>query len=429
MSRASGEPLRASIIAGCIVSRDAISNIARQQADALSMPLAGGPTADVRLFTMGGNVSDSRIVEVPSAAAIIADAHFQSSDIIVFHFGIRYPAFDAILLAPRTAHSIGYYHGITPPALLNETERTTLAESFCQANNLFAADRVQTTSLYIQKELESFGLASERITRVAPAVSFQPIPRRPVKPGRPLRFLYVGRFVASKGISDLMAAFAKFASRNADAVLDLAGSTAWCDPEYLAHLRELAKSPLLRNRVRFHHDLSASELARRYAEADVFVFPSYHEGFGVPIVEALMSGCYVICSDAGASPETAGGLGRVFPTGDVASLATRFAQVEWAWQRGVRPTAMGLLTAEEWGRQAREYASDFSQSAYEDRFRTAVFSGLRRYPTGVAKYLANKRWQLLDDLPAALGKRDDEPAICRTFREGFASPKGEQRAA
>ena len=428
MSRASGEPLRASIVAGCIVSRDAISNIARQQADALSMPLNGGPTADVKLFTMGGNVVDSRIVEVPSAAAIVADAHFQSSDIIVFHFGIRYPAFDAILLAPRTSHVIGYYHGITPPALLNPTEHPTLAESFCQANELFAADRVQTTSRYIQKELESFGLPADRITRIAPAISFQPVPRRPVKVGQPLRFLYVGRFVASKGISDLMAAFAKFAARNADATLDLAGSTAWCDPEYLAHLRELAKSPLLCNRVRFHHDLSANELARHYAEADVFVFPSHHEGFGVPIVEALTSGCYVICSDAGASPETAGGLGRVFPTGDIAALAIRLSQIEWAWERGVRPTASGLLTAEEWAKQAREYAAYFSQAAYEDRFRTAVFSGLARYPTGVAKYLTDKRLQLLGDLPN-VGTPDSEPSIYRTFRDGFAPTKVERRAA
>ena len=90
---------------------------------------------------------------------------------------------------------------------------------------------------------------------------------------------------------------------------------------------------------------------------------------------------------------------------------------------------MGLLTTEEWARQAREYAADFTQAAYEDRFRTAVFSGLARYPTGVAKYLANKRLQLLDDVPGAVGKRVDEPAIYRTFREGFAPPKGESRAA
>lgn len=49
-----------------------------------------------------------------------------------------------------------------------------------------------------------------------------------------------------------------------------------------------------------------SELQAIYQKASVFVFPSYYEGFGLPIVEALLSGVPVVCSDTSAMPEAAG---------------------------------------------------------------------------------------------------------------------------
>ena len=46
---------------------------------------------------------------------------------------------------------------------------------------------------------------------------------------------------------------------------------------------------------------------RFYRAADVFVYPSFNETFGLPILEAMACGCPVVTSDASAMPETAGG--------------------------------------------------------------------------------------------------------------------------
>src|SRR5205823_4133199 len=101
--------------------------------------------------------------------------------------------------------------------------------------------------------------------------------------------------------------------------LDLLGSGTFSDQPYLARLREFVAARGLGAAVHFHLDADDAELARLLAEADALVIPSFHEGFCVPVIEAMASGCFVVCSDAGALPETSGGLGRLFPAGDAAA--------------------------------------------------------------------------------------------------------------
>jgi glycosyltransferase involved in cell wall biosynthesis len=399
-------PIRVAIITGCVVPRDAVSNITLQQADALGRPArVGGPRADVRIYCHGSPLIDSRLRIIPDATALAADSFFGSADLIIFHYAIRYPAFDAIHVATRTARVLAYYHGITPPSVCGPADRAITAESYRQANHLLAADTVLTTSRHLAGELLGYGVTADRTAVVPPAVSFAPSSRPPY--AGPPRFLYVGRFVRPKGVADLLEAFRLFAPSHPGTTLDLAGSTIFSDAGYLAGLRAAADSPELRGRVTFDLDLPADRLAERFARADVFVLPSYHEGFGVPIVEALTAGCYVVCSDAGASPETAGGLGLTFRAGDVLDLCGCLERVAAAWAAGERPTAAALLPAVEWHRRAAEYAATFDRSAFEDRFRAAVFGGVRRLPAGLREYFTEARDRALGGVTAVPSVTDD----------------------
>jgi glycosyltransferase involved in cell wall biosynthesis len=72
--------------------------------------------------------------------------------------------------------------------------------------------------------------------------------------------------------------------------------------------------------VRVELDLPDDALRDRYGAASVFVSTSRHEGFCVPVVEAIASGCRVVSTDAGALPETVGPCGALVPVGDIGAL-------------------------------------------------------------------------------------------------------------
>jgi glycosyltransferase involved in cell wall biosynthesis len=68
-------------------------------------------------------------------------------------------------------------------------------------------------------------------------------------------------------------------------------------------------------------DASADRLAALYDESDVFVMPSHHEGFCVPVIEAAIRGLPVVATSAGALPETVGVEASLLAPGDVGALA------------------------------------------------------------------------------------------------------------
>ncbi len=170
------ESLVVSLVVGCVVERDAISNICRQQMDAIAnWARARGIPLQIRLYALHTDVSDSRIFRVPNVLSLVADDHFQRSDVVLFHFGIYYELFDAIQLAPRTARTAVYYHGITPPFLFpdDEKQRTIQHQSYRQAVNLRAADLVFATSSFLIDDLRAnLGIPYERMIRVPPCAVF-----------------------------------------------------------------------------------------------------------------------------------------------------------------------------------------------------------------------------------------------------------------
>ncbi len=135
--------------------------------------------------------------------------------------------------------------------------------------------------------------------------------------GRPFTIGYAGRLVASKGLSDLLAAVRRL---QPPVELTLIG-----DGELRA---QLDGQPIPGSRVRVLAGLSHDRMAQGYAQLDVLVLPSrttptWKEQFGRVIVEALWCGVPVVGSDSGEIPWliglTEGGL--IFPEGDHVALA------------------------------------------------------------------------------------------------------------
>jgi glycosyltransferase involved in cell wall biosynthesis len=93
------------------------------------------------------------------------------------------------------------------------------------------------------------------------------------------------------------------------------------DENYLAQLHALAADLGITDDLVFVGGISIDQTVRFYRAADVFVYPSLNETFGLPILEAMACGCPVVTSDASAMPETAGGAAVLADPTDPASIA------------------------------------------------------------------------------------------------------------
>ncbi len=119
--------------------------------------------------------------------------------------------------------------------------------------------------------------------------------------------LFVGRIAPNKCHHDLLLALAMLSRTRPNARLVFVGDPA--SLAYLNSLKMLAKQLGVQDRVLFAGKVSAEELLRCYRLADVFVSASEHEGFGVPLVEAMACGLPIVAYGAAAVAETVEGAG------------------------------------------------------------------------------------------------------------------------
>lgn len=120
--------------------------------------------------------------------------------------------------------------------------------------------------------------------------------------------LFVGRWDERKNVPALIHAFERIAD-TIPHTLVIAGRPA--DKE--SDVKSLAKKSPVANRISFQEDVPYAKLPHLYANADVFVFPSIIEGWGLPPLEALACGTPTIVSDGAPMPEVVGDVGIVVP--------------------------------------------------------------------------------------------------------------------
>ena len=178
--------------------------------------------------------------------------------------------------------------------------------------------------------------------------------------------LWVGSLEPRKNVGVLVSAFARLLAAEPDLPhrLVLVGPSGWLD----ADLLPAADQRALGDRLVRIGLLEEVELRSVYAGADLFAFPSRHEGFGLPVLEAMAQGTPVVCGDIPALREVSGGAARLVPPGDVdaweAALrellvdragrtaledAGRLRASQFGWERSVRATRAVYAEAMELG--------------------------------------------------------------------------------
>jgi len=232
------------------------------------------------------------------------------------------------------------YHNITPAhffAGLNdharrysEIGREQLAE-FAKVSELGIAD-----SEYNRKELLRVGFAKTAVVPIIvdwSAFDVEPDPAvmRELSDER-TDILAVGQILPQKAVHKVVEAFAKYRESDRTARLWLVGSHAMSEA-YLGQVREAIKANGLERAVTLTGSVPMAALVAYYRGATALVTLSEHEGFCVPLLEAMRSGLPIVASDAGAIPDTLGDAGILLSDTSPDTVAA-------ALERAVRDAAL-----------------------------------------------------------------------------------------
>lgn len=251
------------------------------------------------------------------------------AELIIYHLGIGSPLVDLFLAEPSKRAVL--YHNITPPRFFEGWDPPVVEAVRRGYADLERCAAVATLGIgvseYNRDALRRAGFAKTELLPipVEPPALTQPM-QTPLaqqlaerrKGGR--IWLFVGRFVPNKCQADVVRAFAAYRRAvDPQATLLLVGSR--FTGSYQDAVMELAGQIGVGDAVIAPGAVSEGDLASCYQAADVFVCLSEHEGFCVPLVEAMHHQLPVVAYAAGAVPETLGGAGVLLSEKDPVLVA------------------------------------------------------------------------------------------------------------
>jgi len=163
--------------------------------------------------------------------------------------------------------------------------------------------------------------------------------------------LFVSSLWRYKNCEGLLRAWALAGAQVADRQLVfVGGGTA----QYVARLQSLAAELGIGPDVLFVGKVPNPEIPVFYHAADVLVYPSFNETFGLPILEAMACGCPVVTSDVSAMPEIAGGAAQLCDPHDPASIAKAIGEAIAPERDRLRAAGLRRAAQFTWGRTAAQ---------------------------------------------------------------------------
>lgn len=238
-------------------------------------------------------------------------------DVTVYHYGIASPATERF--TNSKARKVLIYHNITPAeyydgyddtvAVLLREARTELQAVARQADAVWADSRFNASELESKKypDVRVFELPFTR-----ESLDLAPDPEILNRIMAPLAtLLFVGRMAPNKRLEDLFEAFAWYHKTiNPQSRLLVVGSNRSC-PRYYAMLRMLVGDLVMPN-ICLEGFASQAGLCAYYQVSDLYISASEHEGYCLPLLEAMYKGLPVISRNAGGVPEAMGGAGVLY---------------------------------------------------------------------------------------------------------------------
>lgn len=324
---------------------------------------------DARVYAESSDLQDPKIWPLSE----IDDFLKEPDDLLIYHHSIGWNP--ALGLQGLKCKTVIKYHNITPPSFFSgisawHEEKCREGREQLQAIVDAGCDLYLSDSVYNQQELLAAGADKSKSFVVPP---FHEIDRLQsldadldtldrYRDGRAI-VLSVSRVAPHKGHADLIEAFASYHHyHNPNSRLLIVGPEEEAFAAHSQRLREMAQFLLVENAVSFTGEISDSALRACYLLASVFVSPSKHEGFCLPLVEAMAAKVPIVSYDSAALPETVGAAGIVLQDRDAELMAESINLL-------VKDEAMNVQLGIE-GR--RRYERHFATGSIETKFLRAL---------------------------------------------------------
>ena len=289
------------------------------------------------------------------------------TDMLLLHFSMGHEVFDQLVKLP--ARKVLVYHNVTPPEFftgLNDHAAVHARLGLRQLAGLAAyVDLAVGVSDFDTHDLGEIGFTN--VTTVPILIDWSLYDTAPdesvlaAMSSKRTRILFVGRISPNKRQDELIRMIAYYrACIDPEAQLYLVGSYR-DQPQYHARCTALRDALDLQSAVFFTGPVSTAALVAYYRRASVFCSMSEHEGFGVPLLEAMHFGLPVVAFDAAAVGETLDGGGLKLPRKDPAEVAETCALVVERRELRDRLIASG-----------RRRAQDFATEAVAQRTKEAL---------------------------------------------------------
>jgi len=314
------------VIARDIQRNDAVGNFCVQIAKLLNE--AG---LDARLAAENCHVDDrADILQMPQVLADI-----EPEAVVLFQFSTFDPAFPTVAALPNP--KLVFFQNITPERFFRGHDDHTAdmvrqgldQRPLCAGFDVVMANSAATAAALVE------GLAPEQVAAIDPS---RIIPCPPVigterwndiasdPAGSKSRLiLYVGRLVPHKAVDDLIDGFARLAENDSKVQLAIVGGPGHTPYAVSLKQRVAALDPGIASRIAFHHDISEAALKALYHQAAVCASMSRHEGFGVPLLDAMFFDKPLVIQAESGMQETAGNAALVVEVADAAHIAAAMA--------------------------------------------------------------------------------------------------------
>jgi glycosyltransferase involved in cell wall biosynthesis len=384
----------------------------------------------------------------PLAQSLHYADYVGATDLTILQYGHWFPLAERFQQTP--GRRIFWYHGVTPPPLWTDAAtRGLLRNAQVRTNLAWDAHLVVATSPFSAAELQHHcGYPEERV-RIIPlgvdvdALAQQPDPALLMQLRLQWRLqgkrviLYVGRIAGNKRVDLIIAAYAQLCTTFPDLHLLIVGDTqnGVVTQQLTMELRRQAEKLGVAEGVTFTGRVP--DVEPYYHLADVYVQASQHEGFGVPLIEAMAAGLAVVAVACGALPWLLGASqGNNAPSGLLVSPASAGELAQQIARLLQEPQLVQALV-----QRGRTRAAEFSSTQFATNVQALLDEAMsltphRAFPTN--PHQGNSLYEQADIAMRAYKVKSKAPLVARLIEwirtnstlhltEGYLDPVVEQQ--